>query len=89
MKVVINGCYGGFSLSDKALQELQQHGISSSQANNERHNEHLVDIVTQLGPLANGDFAKLNIVEIPDDVKYIIQEYDGCEWVAEEHRTWS
>lgn len=88
MKVVINTCYGGFTLSARALQELKQHGISKEQARSERHNVHLVDIVTRLGPLANGDFAKLKIVEIPDDVKYVIEEYDGCEWVAEEHRTW-
>jgi len=28
-------------------------------------------------------------VEIPDDVKWHIHEYDGLEHVAEDHRTWS
>jgi hypothetical protein len=27
-------------------------------------------------------------VDIPDDVKWEIEEYDGNEWVAEVHRTW-
>jgi hypothetical protein len=30
----------------------------------------------------------LAIVEIPDDVQWIIEENDGMEWVAEKHRTW-
>jgi len=30
----------------------------------------------------------LAIVEIPDDVEYTIEEYDGNEHVAEAHRTW-
>jgi hypothetical protein len=27
-------------------------------------------------------------VDIPDDVKWQIEEYDGNEWIAESHRTW-
>ena len=30
----------------------------------------------------------LKVVEIPDDVQYTIEKYDGVEWVAEVHRTW-
>jgi hypothetical protein len=30
----------------------------------------------------------LNIVEVPEDVKWHIAEYDGNEWVAENHQTW-
>lgn len=33
--------------------------------------------------------ANLKIVEIPDDVDWQIEEYDGMEWIAEVHRTWS
>jgi len=25
---------------------------------------------------------------VPDDVKWHIAEFDGWEWVAEDHRTW-
>ena len=28
------------------------------------------------------------VVEIPDDVEWTIENYDGYEWVAEKHRTW-
>lgn len=27
--------------------------------------------------------------EVPDDVQWQIEEYDGREWVAETHRTWN
>lgn len=49
----------------------------------------LIQVVEELGELANGRHAELKIVEIPDDVKWQIEEYDGLEWVAEQHRTWS
>jgi hypothetical protein len=38
---------------------------------------------------SSGSYAKLKVVEIPDDVVWTIMEYDGLEWVAEVHRTWS
>ena len=31
----------------------------------------------------------LKVVEIPDDVEWEIEEYDGNEWVSEVHRCWS
>lgn len=43
----------------------------------------------QLGEAADGDYAELKVVEIPDDVQWIVEEYDGAEWVAEKHRTWN
>lgn len=48
----------------------------------------LVQVVRELGAEASGRFAKLKIVEIPADVEWQIEEYDGLEWVAEKHRTW-
>jgi hypothetical protein len=49
----------------------------------------LVQVVEELGEFADGRHAELKIVEIPDDVEWQIDEYDGLEWVAEKHRTWS
>jgi hypothetical protein len=48
----------------------------------------LVQIVEELGEKANGFAAELKVVEIPEDVEYTVEEYDGIEWVAEVHRTW-
>ncbi len=49
----------------------------------------LIKIVEELSNAANGYFAKLKIVEIPDDVTFVIEENDGMETIAEVHRTWS
>lgn len=53
-----------------------------------RSDPDLIAVVELLGKAANGRYAKLKIVEIPDDIKWYIEDYDGCEWVAEEHRRW-
>ena len=53
-----------------------------------RSNPDLIDVVERLKEKANGKCAKLEIVEIPDNVKYFIEEYDGMEHISEEHRTW-
>lgn len=48
----------------------------------------LVSVVKELGVNSNGEFAELKIVKIPAGVEWVIEEYDGIEWVAEKHRTW-
>lgn len=88
MKLVINTCYGGFSLSPDALDSLGVKG--ESYFYNHRDDPHLVEIVERLGAKANGKYASLKVVEIPDDVTlYSIEDSDGVEHVAEIHRTWS
>jgi hypothetical protein len=54
----------------------------------ERHDPVLAQVVEELGDVANGNCAKLRVVDIPDDVEYSIEEYDGLEHIAEVHRTW-
>ena len=54
----------------------------------DRTAEGLVAVVEELGEKANGVYADLLIVEIPDSVDWYISEYDGYETVREEHRTW-
>lgn len=94
MKVVINGCYGGFSLSTRALEEINKRRRAAGMFEldttrpDDRSDPDLVAVVESLGGLANGKFAELKVVEIPDDVEWEINEYDGVEWVAEKHRTW-
>ena len=55
----------------------------------ERNDEDLVEIVERLGSAADGKFSSLKVVEIPEGVDWQVMEYDGREWIAERHRTWS
>lgn len=48
----------------------------------------LVEVVEELGGKANGKFADLQIVEIPDGMVYDIDEYDGIEKLHESVRVW-
>jgi len=48
----------------------------------------LIKVVKKLKKKANGGCAELKIVEIPDNIEYQIEEYDGYEHIAEAHRTW-
>ena len=54
----------------------------------ERNDPVLVQVVEELGDLCNTQVSAPKVVEIPDDVQFTIEEYDGREWVAEVHRTW-
>ena len=150
MKVVINSCFGGFSISATAVKELakrkgkecyfftQEIGtnkytpvtveeaekafmffaysvpnpedfrmherdedglfksaneraekISLRDSGMGRDDKNLISVVEILGEKANGRHAKLKVVEIPDGIKWEIDEYDGIEHIAEVHRTWS
>lgn len=92
-KIAINTEFGGFSLSDEAIdlykiltgippvEDVKYWEIA-------RDNVVLVQIIEQLGDRANSRYSELKIIEIPDDVEWHIHEYDGIEWVAENHRTW-
>lgn len=93
-KIVINTCFGGFGLSNQAL-ELYKilTGIPPAQDITyweiARDNPQLVQIVEQLGERADTRYSQLKVVEIPDDVEWQIEEYDGMEHIAEAHRTWN
>ena len=91
MKVVINSDYGGFGLSDEALElYANKKGKSADDIyffDISRDDPDLIEIVEHLGQKANDSYAQLKIVEIPDGVNWYIAEYDGLEHVAERHRT--
>lgn len=89
MKIVINSCYGGFGLSPaaEALYETES-GNDISPWDIPRNDPILVSMVENMGEEVDGAFAQLKVVEIPDEVEWQIEEYDGLEWVAEKHRTW-
>lgn len=85
-KIVYNACYGGFSLSTKAIVRGREiagefwgddwgaRGIS-------RHDPTLIRVVEELGLAASGACAKLEIIELPSGAQYRIDEYDGSESV--------
>lgn len=87
-KIVINNKFGGFGLSNKAKEFL---GYDTSDYINDkikRDNPKLVECVKKLGQEAADSYSHLKIVEIPFDVDWVIEEYDGNEWIAERHRIW-
>ena len=91
MKIVINNCNGAFGLSKEALALYNERSdiTVTYDFNITRNDPILVEVVEQLGEAANSRFAELKVLEIPDDVQWIVEEYDGAEWVAEKHRTWN
>jgi hypothetical protein len=104
-RVVVNKCYGGFGLSKQAVElYAERKGLKVGDWNDTwgffengdfydreipRDDSVLVAVVEELGANAGSHYSDLQIVNIPDDVNWTIEEYDGNEWVAEVHRTWS
>lgn len=139
MKIVINSCFGGFGLSEKAMRayfakkgrnvfksvdglsttyfdapvpkefELPEGELFMRRGHPEYERYHswyedhvlsdrdiprddpdLVAVVEELGSdVASDAYGRLVVVDIPDGVQWQIEEYDGNEYVAEVHRTWS
>ena len=96
VKIVINNCFGGFGLSDVALGrylELKGYPTESRSLyyadDGIRNDPILVQVVEELGDKASAKYSRLTVVEIPDDVEWTIEEYDGIESIHEIHRTWS
>lgn len=86
-KVVYNTCYGGFSLSKKASQYLnEKYGLGISENYGyvddvlSRHDQRLVEVVELMGDEASGTYSDLRIFELEGWV-YRIDEYDGLETV--------
>jgi len=93
MKVVINRKYGGFQVSPEQLLIYRElagipNHVHVSGYDIERTDPFLIQAVEQTMEKDGTTFSKLKIVEIPDDIEWDVQDYDGCEWVAERHRTW-
>ena len=115
MKVVINSDYGGFGLSQQAMQYIADrkgwhyhiedngagwwHTPPNSHENAvfghqiwdvdiPRTDPDLVECVEELRDNSWGYNAELKVVSIPDNIYWHIQDYDGKEWVAEDHRVW-
>ena len=57
---------------------------------NDQHREDpvLIEVVEELGEKASGRFGDLRVVEIPDDLDYVIDEYDGIETLHQKVEEW-
>ena len=53
-----------------------------------RADPHLIQVIEEMGEEANESHAEIEIVDVPDNVEWFIEEYDGMEHVSETHRTW-
>ena len=100
MKIVINACFGGFSVSESVFKALGVEysgngrldnyffNIKSSNDEAYRSCERLIMATEVAGEGASGRHANLKIVEIPDGIDWYIHEYNGMESVHEAHRYW-
>jgi len=89
VKVAVNRRYGGFSLSPAALEELKKRGMDTGgYYDGKRNDPILIAVLEEMGKRADGKYARIEVVEISDDIEWEIEEYDGQEWVSEAHRTW-
>ena len=138
MKIAINKCFGGFSLSDKAIEMIMKrkglncyrykqtkfnHSDGADEYTRlddndpssfirycttdlgekienmpyedcwyygelERTDKDLISVIEELGIEASGRFGRIVVIEIPDDVDWEIDDYDGIETIHEKHRVW-
>lgn len=81
MKIVINGCYGGFSLSKACADKL---GMDRHPWNDDaRTNPALIAEVELNSEWASGTCALLHVVEIPEEATdWRLSEYDGWETIT-------
>jgi len=101
MKVVVNKKYGGFGLSRAAVESLAARGNKEAQElledagpdedvtlrSFERSDPDLVAVIEELGSKkASAPRSHLIVVNVPDDVKWYIDNDDGLETVEEVHR---
>jgi len=119
MKIAVNSCYGGFSVSKEVADKLKVKGYDigegyahifsrpngkeftsySYHLNNEmfkiesdnwdkcRTHPDLIEAI-ESSESPSGALANVRIVDIPDDVDWELDEYDGIETVREKSRSW-
>lgn len=85
--------YNDIPIKDLTLEQQQEQteymdNIYLTTQPTDRTDPLLVQVVEELGRRANGSFASLEVVEIPDDIRWYINEYDGQETIEEDHRSW-
>ena len=82
MKVLYNAKYGGFSFSDAFVDEFKKRH-PEKKCKNGRTDPDVIALFEEMGSeRSSGRCANLQIEEIPDDVEFEIDEYDGMETVS-------
>lgn len=77
MKIIINECFGGFSVNDNIVKMLNLE--SGYDLKDDRTNAKLIELI-ESGVNVNSEYSDLVVVDIPDDATdYVIEEYDGWE----------
>lgn len=77
MKVVINTCFGGFSLSKFAVEQLH---LKNEYSDIDRDDPELIELVEKYPDMASGPCAKLKVAYFPDAATdWTIYDYDGAE----------
>jgi hypothetical protein len=90
VKIVVNQSHGVFKLSEQAENLLKERNYDNSHAETWRTDPILISVIEELGSeKASGEWARIKIIEIPNDVDWTISDYDGIERVVETHRSWS
>lgn len=85
MKVVINDCFGGFSVSKEVYEAMGKEWSGYGyDFDDDRTNASLIAAIEKIGcEKASGSCAHLVIIDIPDNATdWEIREYDGSEEVV-------
>ena len=97
-KIKQGGMFSGFSAFTKDFgdefiidhdsddQYWRKYEFSISCEDESRTDPILIKIIEEYGDENNGGCHKPRAIEIPDGVKWIVDEYDGLESLHEEHR---
>lgn len=80
MEIVINTCYGGFSVSEEAAKFFN---LDSVYSDIDRQDPVLIEKVKENPKWVSGRLANLKVVDIPDkSTDWVIDEYDGLERIV-------
>lgn len=83
MRIILNKCYGSFSLSRKAADEMGWVSVYPDPETNFRTDPKLIQMVEEDSIGTSGYYALLRVVEIPDDATdWDLSDYDGIESIT-------
>ena len=101
MKIAVNKDFGGFGVSKEVYKKLNKKWDGYGYLSNEdfninsdnyyayRAHPDLIEAIESVGiNKASGELACIRIIDIPDNVEWEIDDYDGIETVHEIHRSW-